>query len=159
MACCLYHLSTKGRYGSSSIVGRGNHIPADMPCQNQIDLLTGASFIQWVVLCTHPFNYLCLNKKIDLKEKKPYDFLYSWYLRSRCFITEKQSFGLSSLQSSFGISRNAPLPFGEALVDIPKAGCGGDHHLASAMDSQSRTKGSNIFLLNFDVILFIYFSY
>ena len=49
-------------------------MPADMPCQNQIDLLTGASFIQWVVLCTDPFNYLCLNKKkTGLKEKKPYD--------------------------------------------------------------------------------------
>ena len=50
------------RLDSSSIVGlRGNHIPADMLSQNQIDLLTGASFIQLVVLCTHPFNYLCLN--------------------------------------------------------------------------------------------------
>ena len=72
------------RVDSSSIVGRGNRIRADMLCQNQIDLLTGASFIQWAVVCTHPF--LFLNKKTALKEKKPYDLLYSWYLSSRCFI-------------------------------------------------------------------------
>ena len=37
-----------------------------------------------------------------------------------------------------------PLPFGQALRDIPKDGCEGDYHLASAMDSQSRTKGTCI---------------
>ena len=121
-------------------------MPADIPCQNQIHLLTGASFIQWVVLCTHPFNYLCLNKKTALKEKKPYDLLYSWYLRSRCFIFEKQSFGLSPSQRCFGMSRNAPFPFSEALRDVPKEG---DYHLASAMDSQSRTKGIFFDLQNF----------
>ena len=106
------------RVDNSSIVGRGNHIPADIPCQNEIDLLTRASFIHWVVLCTQPFNYLCLNEKTALKEKKPRGLLYSWYLRSRCFIIEKQLFGLSPLQPSFGLSRNAPHPVGEALITI-----------------------------------------
>ena len=96
------------RVDSSSIVARGNHIPADMPCQNQIDLLSGASFIQWVVLCTHPFNYCVWIKKTALKGKTPYDLLYSWYLKSRCFIIQKRSFGLSPSQPSFGMSRNAP---------------------------------------------------
>ena len=88
-------------------------------------------------------------KKTALKEKKPYDLLYSWYLRSRCFIFEKQSFGLSPSKLSFGMSRNAPLPFGEALCDIPKDGCEGDYHLASAMDSHSRTKGTCIVFVAF----------
>ena len=101
---------------NSSNVGRGNHIPADVLSQNQIDLLTEASFIQWVVLCTHPFKYLCLNKKAALKVKKLYDLLYSWYLRSRCFIIRKQSFGLSPSQPSFGISPNALLPTGKRCM-------------------------------------------
>ena len=96
-----------------------------------------------------PFSLLVSEKKTALTEKKPYDLLYSWYLRSRCFIFEKQSFGLSPPQPSFGMSRNAPLSFGEAMRDILKAGCGGDHHLASAMDSQSRIKGSNIVFVDF----------
>ena len=110
------------RVDSSSIVGlKGNHIPADMPWQNQIDLLTGASFIQWVVLCTHPFNYLCLNKKkTALKGNKPYDLLYSWYLRPKCFIIQKQSFGLSPSQPSFGMSRNAPFLSGKRCMTSRK---------------------------------------
>ena len=41
------------------------------------------------------------------------------------------------------------LPFGEALRDIPKDGSEGDYHLASAMDSQSRTKGTCIVFVDF----------
>ena len=42
-----------------------------------------------------------------------------------------------------------PLPFGEALHDVPQDGCEGDYHLASAMDSHSRTKGTCIVFVAF----------
>ena len=59
-------------------------------------------------------------------------------------------FGMSrNAPPPFGESRNAPPPFGEVLRDIPKAACEGDYHLASAMDSQSRTKGACIVFVDF----------
>ena len=51
------------RVDTNRIIGGGNREPADKPCQNQIDLLTGALFIQWIVLFIPRFKYWCLNKK------------------------------------------------------------------------------------------------
>ena len=50
------------------IVGGRNCGPADKPCQNQIEFLMGASFIQWILLCIDPLMYWCLNKTGGFKE-------------------------------------------------------------------------------------------
>ena len=58
------------------IIGGGNRGPADKPYQNQIELLMGASFIQWILLCIHPRMYWCLNKTCGFKERNLHE-LYS----------------------------------------------------------------------------------
>ena len=42
------------RVDTNRIIGGGNRGPADKPCQNQTELLMGASFIYSIVQCIHP---------------------------------------------------------------------------------------------------------
>ena len=62
---------------TNRIIGGGNRGPADKPYQNQIELLMGASFIQWILLYIHPLMYWCLNKTCGFKEFRNLHELYS----------------------------------------------------------------------------------
>ena len=61
----------------------------------------------------------------------------------------KSDHWLVSFAAVFRDVTQRPLPFGEALHDIPQDGCEVDYHLASAMDSHSRTKGTCIVFVAF----------
>ena len=112
----------KGGY-QYRIIERGNRRTADKPCQNQIEFLMGASFIQWIVLnCIHPLMYWCLNKTCDFRERNLHE-LYS-ILTGRWWEVCVNYFS--------GVDHGT-LDQGASLLT---SNC-----LSSAMDSQSRIKG------------------
>ena len=124
------------RMDTSRIIERGNRGPADKPCQNQIELLMGASFIQWILLCIHPLKCWCLNETCGFKERNLRE-LYSiltWRWWEVCVnYFSGVDHGTSDRVASL-LARN---------------------RLSSAMDSQSKDKGITCCYCYFFVVFFM----
>ena len=135
------------RVDTNRIIGGGNCVSADKPCQNQIELLMGASFIQWILVCIHPRQYCrCLDKTCGFRERNWHEWysILTWTWWKVCV-------------NYFSGVDHGTLDQGASLLR--------SNRLSSAMDSQSRNKGITCcycycysFYSVFYVILFYFLS-